>query len=94
MHKTVFEESVTMSTYLVGLVISDFKCKYNLADAGPTGKVNMSVCARPNAFNQLDYALMLASEVIVNYENYFDIDFSIKKCDNIALPDFLLGLDL
>jgi aminopeptidase N len=80
-----------MSTYLIAILISDFKCKHGLANAGPTGKVNMSICARSNAFNQLDYSLSLTSKVIENYEKYFDIDYSIKKCDNIAVPDFLLG---
>jgi aminopeptidase N len=68
-----------MSTYLVALVISDFKCKYGLANAGPTGKVNVSACGRPNAFNQLDYGLTLAIKVLEDYEKYFGIDYTLKK---------------
>ena len=78
--ETVFEESVPMSTYLIALVISDFKCKYGPANAGPIGKVNVSVCARSNAYNQLDYSLALAIKVLEDYEAYFDIYYSLEKC--------------
>lgn len=77
--ETTFEESVPMSTYLVALVISDFKCKYGVANAGPTGRVNVSVCGRANAYNQFDYGLQLSIKLLENYERYFGMEYSLKK---------------
>ena len=76
-----------MSTYLVALVISDFKCKHSVAKAGLNGKVDVRVCARPNAFDQLDYALKYTVLTLETLEKYFGVRYTISKLDHVAIPD-------
>jgi aminopeptidase N len=78
--ETSFEESVTMSTYLVALVISDFKCKYAIANAGVYGTVNVSVCGRPDNADKFDFALGEFVRLLEHYEKYFGIKYPLAKC--------------
>jgi len=75
-----------MSTYLVGLVVSDFKC----INATKNG-VKSSVCARADAVGQLSYALDVAVTVMAFFEEFYNLKYPLPKCDHIALPDFAAG---
>ena len=85
--ETEFEESELMSTYLVALIISDFKCKHAIANAGINGKVDVSVCARAEVVNQLDYALKYTVTTLEVFEKYFGIKYKLPKLDHVAIPD-------
>ena len=87
MIETEFDETILMSTYLVALIISDFKCKYGNAKAGIHGTVDVRVCARSNANDQLDYALKYAILTLESFEKYFGIKYTLSKLDHVAIPD-------
>mgnify|MGYP002788304852 CR=1 FL=1 len=89
--KTKFVETVPMSTYLVAIVISDFKCKGTEVEIKTERKVNVSVCARPNAYNQLDLAYEASTKLSVFFENYYGIEYPLKKLDHAGVPQFKYG---
>ena len=70
-----------MSTYLVGLVVSDFKCLNATAvNAGPNGNLPIRSCGRYNALDQLQYGLDAAVAIIQFYEALYDVKFPLPKC--------------
>ena len=69
-----------MSTYLVALVIADFKCKYKLANAGVEGKVNVSICGREDSYEKFDVALDDFVELLEKYEKLFGVKYPFSKC--------------
>ncbi len=73
-----------MPTYLVALVISDFKCKSGIANPLLSKSVNVSVCARPNAFDQLDLAFTSAIELLEFYETYYKTKYPLPKLGNLS----------
>lgn len=81
---TVFSESVKMSTYLVALVVSDFKSTKRVED-------KFAVYARPNAVDQAEYALSVISPLVKFFEKNLNQNFQIDKLDMVALPDFEMG---
>lgn len=84
-HIFTFFKSVPMSTYLVALVVSDFKFKSEL------GRINLAVYARPNAINQTDYALSVMSPLLRFFEDTYQQKYQLPKLFMIALPDFGAG---
>ncbi len=90
--KTEFKETLKQSTYLVALLVSDFRCVEGIAAAGIEHQLPVRVCARPNVpLSHLTYSLEVAKGVIEFYEKLFEIPYPLPKQDNIALPDFQLG---
>jgi aminopeptidase N len=83
--ETVFQESVKISTYLVALVIADFKCKYKLANAGVDGKVNVSVCGREDSYENFDLALDDFVQLLEKYEKLFGIQYPFSKCGMLLM---------
>lgn len=76
----VYEETVTMSTYLVAFVVSDF-------DYVSTG--NHRVYARPKAVEdgKADYALHAGKKLLDILADYLNVNYSLSKMDQIAFPD-------
>ena len=74
-----------MSTYLVALLVSDFKClEGNATNAGPAGNLPVRVCARPNIPDlQLQYALDVGIDVIEFYEQLYNISYPLPKIGKI-----------
>ncbi|XP_032687648.1 putative aminopeptidase-2 [Odontomachus brunneus] len=81
---TVFSESVKMSTYLVALVVSNFKSTKKVED-------KFAVYARPNAIDQAEYALSVISPLVKFFEKNLNQNYQINKLDMVALPDFEMG---
>ena len=77
--KTEFEESVEMSTYLVALIVSDFKCIHSVAQPALSHHVDVSVCSRPEAINQLDYALNVSTRILEFFESFYNIEYPLPK---------------
>lgn len=72
-----------MSTYLVGLVISDFEClDERVENLGLKGYVDVRVCGRVDALKagQLDYALNVSVRVIKFFEEFYKVKYPLSKC--------------
>jgi aminopeptidase N len=80
-----------MSSYLVALVVSDFKCISGIANAGLDGNLPIGSCGRSNAMEQLEYGLDVGIRIIEHFQNLFQVKYPLPKCDHIAIPDFAAG---
>ena len=81
--KTEFEESVEMSTYLVALIVSDFKCIKSVAQPALSHHVDVSVCSRPEAVNQLNYALNVSTRILEFFESFYNIEYPLPKAGTL-----------
>jgi aminopeptidase N len=77
---TIFEPTVPMSTYLVALVIADFECINKTIAGGEKGTIDVRVCGRSNALNQLEYSLDIGVRVLQYLEKVYDIKYPLPKC--------------
>lgn len=75
-----------MSTYLVAIVVSDFK--YTSREVNG---IEYRVFARPDAINQTKYALSTMDIFVQFFEEKFKQEYQIPKLDMVALPDFPSG---
>lgn len=66
-----------MSTYLVAILVSDFKCKSGVAQTVLSPKVH--VCTKPSAYNQLDYGRTAAIKLLEYFERLFKIEYPLPK---------------
>jgi len=85
-HTLRFAETPRMSTYLVALLVGDFKCLSGQSDGVP-----VRVCATPDKVRLGAYALDLAEHTLHYYDEYFGIKYPMPKLDMISLPDFEAG---
>jgi aminopeptidase N len=80
--KSEFEPSPLMSTYLVALIISDFKCLSDtLENAGEYGKIDIRMCARGDAVDNgfLDYSFQSAAKILKYYEALLGMKYPLPK---------------
>lgn len=89
-HRTVFEKSVPMSSYLLALVVADFECLTE-KNTGWNRNITTSVCAQPEKKDELTFALQVATRNIRDFEEQYNVSFPIAKVDHIAIPDFDAG---
>ncbi|KAM6104836.1 LOW QUALITY PROTEIN: endoplasmic reticulum aminopeptidase 1-like [Pterocles gutturalis] len=82
-----FDTTVTLSTYLVAFIVSDFKSLSKITTHG----VKISVYTVPDKMNQAGYALDVAVKLLDFYEDYFTIPYPLPKQDLVAIPDFQCG---
>jgi aminopeptidase N len=83
--RTEFEPSPKMSSYLVALVISDFKCLSTIIEnIGESGSVNIRMCARPSAVDDglLDFAFQSVPKLLKSLEELLDIKYPLPKLGN------------
>uniref|UniRef100_A0A8C5SB44 Leucyl and cystinyl aminopeptidase n=1 Tax=Laticauda laticaudata TaxID=8630 RepID=A0A8C5SB44_LATLA len=78
-----FFVSLKMSTYLVAVIVGNFKCI-----SKKTNGILVSVYAVPQNLGQTEYALNTAVKLLEFYQNYFNITYPFDKIDLVALPDF------
>ncbi len=70
-----------MSTYLVAIVISDFVClTKTVENAGAKGSIDVRVCGRENAIEQLEYALDMSTKIIKFLEEVYGVKYPLPKC--------------
>uniref|UniRef100_H0WN20 Leucyl and cystinyl aminopeptidase n=1 Tax=Otolemur garnettii TaxID=30611 RepID=H0WN20_OTOGA len=81
-----FSESVKMSTYLVAFIIGEIKSLSQ--DVNGT---LVSIYAVPEKIGQVHHALETAVKLLEFYQNYFEIQYPLKKLDLVAIPDFEAG---
>ncbi|PNJ31067.1 LNPEP isoform 3 [Pongo abelii] len=81
-----FYESVKMSTYLVAFIVGEMK---NLSQ--DINGTLVSIYAVPEKIGQVRYALETTVKLLEFYQNYFEIQYPLKKLDLVAIPDFEAG---
>ncbi|XP_007529971.1 leucyl-cystinyl aminopeptidase [Erinaceus europaeus] len=81
-----FFESVKMSTYLVAFIVGEMK---NLSQ--DVNGTLVSIYAVPEKIGQVQHALDTAVKLLEFFENYFEIEYPLKKLDLVAIPDFEAG---
>lgn len=82
---TTFLETPLMSTYLIAFVVSDF------ANKSSTNNLNgfrHRVFAPPEKIDTADYGLEIGEKVLSELENYLQVNYSLPKMDQVALPSF------
>ncbi|MDO4870842.1 MAG: M1 family metallopeptidase [Candidatus Saccharibacteria bacterium] len=85
---TVFASTPKMSCYTLAFVIGDFNKKTAFTKSG----VQINVFATPaHSSEALDFALDTAVKSIDFYEHFLGVNYPLKKCDQVALPDFAAG---
>ncbi|XP_068578982.1 aminopeptidase N-like [Cebidichthys violaceus] len=87
-HKTTFEPTEKMSTYLLAFIVSDFTFINNTIDG-----VLIRIFARKPAIaaGQGEYALNKTGPILKFFEKYYNSSYPLPKSDQIALPDFNAG---
>ena len=58
-----------MSTYLVAVIVSEFKCRENALKT-------FSVCVKPNKFNQTDYSFNFGQKMLQKFDELFDYKYN------------------
>lgn len=83
---TEFEDTLSMQTYLLAFVVSDF-------DSITDQDNNQSVYAAPSSIanGDLQFALEAGVKVIDALEDYLQVNYSFPKLDQIGIPDFAAG---
>ncbi len=85
-HTLRFAPSPKMSTYLVAMVVGDWKCVDGAADGVP-----IRICATPDKAPLGRFALTATEHILHSLNQYFAIPYPFKKLDIIAVPDFEAG---
>lgn len=84
----VYEDSPTMSTYLLAFVISQLT--YVEAETRANG-VEFRVWARESLMNQTKLAAEIGPIILEYYERHYDLPYPLPKMDLVAVPDFSAG---
>ena len=85
-HRLQFATTPRMSTYLVAMLIGDFRCIASTVDGTP-----LRVCAPPGQQQMGTWALESAQAIVHFYNGYFGIKYPFPKLDLISIPDFEAG---
>jgi aminopeptidase N len=86
--RTTFETTPIMSTYLLAFVIGEMHSVEAKTKEGTIIRTWATV-AQPKDF--LNYANDEGVKILEFFTNYFQTPFPLKKCDQVALPDFEAG---
>ncbi|XP_059825431.1 leucyl-cystinyl aminopeptidase-like isoform X2 [Hypanus sabinus] len=84
LYQDTFMKSFKMSTYLVAFVVADLT---NVSCNARDGTL-VSVYAVPGKRDQMKYPLEVAKKLLNFFESFFNISYSLKKLDLVALPVF------
>jgi len=87
--KYTFEKSVTMSTYLLAVTVTDFK---NIKTSTSKG-VETGIYARASLIDngEMDFTSIVSPQIIDVYDNFFNVFYPLKKSDQMCVPDFDAG---
>lgn len=84
---SVFDETVRMSTYLVAFTVCDFKAMSARTKEG----IHVRVLIPSDQYDQADYALYAATQILSYYQEFFNVTYPLSKLDLMAVPDFGAG---
>ncbi|XP_077452089.1 alanyl (membrane) aminopeptidase-like b [Stigmatopora argus] len=81
---TRFYQTPQMSTYLFAFTVSELKSIEVIQDG-----LKIKIFARPDATDagHTQYAADVTGKILKFYEDYFGIEYPLRKLDQIALPD-------
>jgi aminopeptidase N len=85
-HTVKFATTPKMSTYLVAMLVGDFRWV-----AGEAEGVPIRIIATPGKEHLGIYALEAAKQILTFYNRYYGIKYPFGKLDVIAVPDFEAG---
>ena len=69
-----------MSTYLVAVLVSDFKCLSDVAKMPLSSKnVTVDVCTREDSVSELEFGQKIAIKLIQYFENHYKIEYPLPK---------------
>ncbi|KAJ8285500.1 hypothetical protein GJAV_G00027510 [Gymnothorax javanicus] len=83
-----FENSETMSTYLVAFIVADEK-QFSSISKNVSGTLVSVYAVREK--DQMKYALETGTKLLEFYNNFFGIKYPLRKLDLVAIPSFLAG---
>ena len=85
---TRYERTVSMVSYLLAMLVSDFACMKDTTSGLP---YDVRVCASRAKYYKLDYALEVTPKIFKAFESYLDFPYQLPKSDLVAIPDFSAG---
>lgn len=85
---TIFETTPRMSTYLLAFVTGEMHCFEAKTKDGIEVR-SWSSLASDESF--LEYSVNEAVKILEFFTDYFGVAYPLKKCDQVALPDFDAG---
>ena len=81
-----FQETPRMSTYLFFFAIGRFE-ETNLT----AGEIDVITATRPGQAENSQVALKISADALLEYQNYYDIPYPLKKLHIVALPEYHTG---
>nr|XP_023420111.1 glutamyl aminopeptidase [Cavia porcellus] len=85
--RTTFQKSVPMSTYLVCFAVHQFTTVQRTSKYGKP----LTIYVQPQQKHTAEYAANITKLVFDYFEEYFAMNYSLPKLDQIAIPDFGTG---
>ncbi|XP_014694544.1 glutamyl aminopeptidase [Equus asinus] len=85
--RTTFQKSVPMSTYLVCFAVHQFASVQRTSNRG----IPLTIYVQPEQKHTAEYAANITKTVFDYFEEYFGMNYSLPKLDQIAIPDFGTG---
>ncbi|EDV28937.1 uncharacterized protein TRIADDRAFT_18529 [Trichoplax adhaerens] len=79
-----FANSTYMSTYLVAFIL----CQFDSLTTNTSNGIMVRTWSVPRQISKTQYALNVAREVLMFYEDYFGIDYPLPKLDIVGVPFF------
>ncbi|MBS1839149.1 MAG: M1 family metallopeptidase [Actinobacteria bacterium] len=86
-----FAETMTMSTYLVAVVVGPLATSATRIVSGAATDIPLRVICPPGSEHLSGFALEVADAGIRFYEGYYDLPYPGDKIDLVAIPDFAFG---
>jgi aminopeptidase N len=80
-----------MSTYLIGIFVTDFECKTEKSAAGLASSMEVRACSRPNVLQKLDHSLKSTVLILEFFQKTFEIPFQLPKLGN---PSTLISFSI
>lgn len=81
---TTFEKTLSMPTYLVAFVVSDF-------ESLPSSDLKYHIFTPPGSTEAAKFSLESAPKVLNWFTSYLSHPYILSKCDFVAIPDFEMG---
>jgi len=86
-----FANTISMSTYLVALVVGPFEATPPRQVACRNGNLPLRVVHLPGQGHLCEFALDAAESALLWFEDYYDLPYPGDKVDLVAVPDFAFG---